>query len=104
METQITEAQTWGRVRATLNRAKAMHFDGCHKIYLSMDDEQVKKSEGYGYDSHKPDFDTLRRWFDESCSLRLVQAVYTVKGDPNKGYDDLIPQFAFEVDDEGDEA
>lgn len=96
MTTTITEAQAWGRVRVALRRAKAMHFDGCHKIYLSMDDEQVKRSESYGYDSHKPDFDTLRRWYDESCSLRMVDAVYTVTGDPNDGYDSLIPQFAFE--------
>lgn len=91
------QEHAWGLVKSAVNRAKAMHFDGCHKIYLSMDDEQVKEMIGYGYDVVKPDFDKLKGWYDESCGLRLVSAVYTVAGNPNDGYDQLIPQF-FEDD------
>lgn len=101
MTTTITQARAWGRVRNALRHARAMHFDGCHKIYLSMDDEQVRLSESYGYESHKPDFDTLRQWFEDSCSLRFVDAVYTVEGDPNGGFESLIAQFEFE--DEGED-
>ena len=96
--TTETEARAWGRVRKALSRAKAMHWDGCHKIYLSMDDAQLQRSKELGYESHKPDFDTLRSWFDESCGLRFVNAVHTVDGDPNDGYDNLIAQFEFEED------
>lgn len=28
----------WDVVEDMLKNAKAMHYDGCHKIYLSMDD------------------------------------------------------------------
>ena len=98
LSTERTEARAWGRVRATLHRAKGMHWDGCHKIYLSMDAERVTQSEAWGYETHEPDFDKLRDWFDQSCSLRFVQAAYAMTGDPNNGYDSLIAQFEFEDD------
>ena len=63
-----------------------------------MDAERVTQSEAWGYETHEPDFDKLRDWFDQSCSLRFVQAVYTMTGDPNNGYDSLIAQFEFEDD------
>lgn len=100
MSTTEIEARAWGRVKKALPRAKGMHWDGCHKIYLSMDDERVLQSEMWGYETHVPDFDKLKGWFDQSCSLRFVNAVYTVEGDPNEGYDNLIAQFEFEEDDE----
>ena len=84
----------WDQVRDALRRAKAMHFDGCHKIYLSMDDGQVKQSESYGYTSTEPDFDVLRGWFDGApCGLQSVTAFRTIQGDPDTDFDVLIPQF-----------
>lgn len=98
--TTTTETHAWNRVRGALSRAKGMHWDGCHKIYLSMDDEQLRQSEEIGYETHAPDFDKLKGWFEESCGLRFVNAVYTVEGDPNDGYEDLIAQFELEDDEE----
>jgi hypothetical protein len=36
-------------VEIVLPHAKAIAFDGCHKIYVLMDNEQVTKMTGYGY-------------------------------------------------------
>jgi len=90
------EQEAWDHVEKTVKKAKAMHFDGCHKIYLSMDKKQVKTMEGHGYESVTPNFDKLRNWYDVSCGLRFVSAVST-----RKGFSPLIPQF-FEEDDEED--
>lgn len=86
------ERRLWAKVAINLGGAKAMHFDGCHKIYLSMDDNQVKEMQANGYKSHEPDMDLLRESFENSCSLRFITAVHTVKGHASKGYIELIPQ------------
>jgi hypothetical protein len=84
--------------------AKALAWDGCHKIYLLMDDEQVEQTRGYGYGSGDGDselvavtdpavaLDTLREWWDESCGLRFINTIRTVEGDANEGFDDIIAQ------------
>lgn len=94
-------------VRERLVDAKAIAWDTCHKIYLLMDDEQVKLMRGYGYDPliSKDDatseqmFDLLQKWFDESCGLRFIDAVKTNEENPNAGFETLIGQF----DDEDEE-
>ena len=81
--------------------AKAIGWDTCHKIYVLMDDEQVSKMIEYGYGDdmiYAKDTDpqtllnTLRDWYDNSCSLRFIQAVRTAAGDPNEGFTSLIEQ------------
>lgn len=96
---------TTDTIHDVLADAKALAWDGCHKIYVLMDDEQVTLMQGYGYGSGPgeselvlvtdPDaaLDTLREWWDASCGLRFINTVRTVKGDPNKGFGDLIAQF-----------
>jgi hypothetical protein len=86
----------WGEVEEALTDALSMHWDGCHKIYLSMDEGQVAQMDEYGYDLVTPDYDLIREWFDLSCSLRFINAVHTNVEDPNAGFEDLIPQFYFE--------
>ena len=90
----------WDDVRDAVNEAKGMYWDGCHKIYLAMDDEQVQQQAEYGYDYYEPDFDLLKEWFEQSCSLKFVQAVSYNEKDPNAGYESLIPQFAFEEEED----
>jgi len=98
--------QLWARVEATLPRAKAMYFDGCHKIYLAMDDTENARfvAEDWSH-TNAPDIDLLRAWFEESCQLRFINAVTTNVEDPNAGYEHLIAQFdiAYADDDEADE-
>jgi len=94
-------------VEIVLPHAKGIAFDGCHKIYVLMDNEQVEKMTTYGYGDDDGSYlltadkmskaemlDTLERWFADSCSLRFINAVSTVDGDPNEGFTDLIPQGA----------
>lgn len=40
---------TWAAVKKALPQAKALAWDGCHKIYLALDDEQVALFRSYGY-------------------------------------------------------
>ena len=80
----------WYMIEQMLRNAKAMHFDGCHKIYLSMDDGQVEQMRGYGYNVVPPAIGLLRKWYDDSCGLRFVSAVFS-PGD-NDNFVSLIPQ------------
>lgn len=83
----------WARVAAALPRAKGMYFDGCHKMYLAMDDDENAKfiSEEWPHSS-APDISVLGEWFDESCGLRFISAVSTNVADPNAGFESLIDQ------------
>ena len=105
----------WTDVEIVLPHAKGIAFDGCHKIYVLMDNEQVAKMTTYGYGDDDGSYlltadklskaemlDTLERWFADSCSLRFINAVSTVDGDPNEGFTDLIAQGADWQDDDDD--
>ncbi len=88
----------WSRVEDAVPHAKGICWDGCHKIYVLMDAEQVRLSESYGYDVIVVPWPTmlvmLREWYDASCGLRFIEAVRTVEDNPNDGFDALIPQGA----------
>ncbi len=100
----------WDNVDDGLVGAKAIAWDTCHKIYVLMDDEQVAKMREYGYGdepdslftsdekTHAEMLETLKEWFAQSCSLKFIQAVETVTGDPNEGFTDLIGQFDTDED------
>jgi hypothetical protein len=81
----------WWLVEQMLRNAKGMHFDGCHKIYLSMDDEQVRQMEEWDYETYAPNLKDIVDWYDESCGLRFINAVFT-NDDANDGFVTLIPQ------------
>lgn len=90
-----------------IDEAKSVSWDGCHKIYLAMDDVEAAWFRE-NYDEYTfvgtPDemLDTVRKWYDASCGLRFVQAVQHNIEDPNAGYTSLIDQFA-DVDDEDED-
>jgi hypothetical protein len=98
----------WNDVEFELESAHSITWDGCHKIYIQMDAEQTAQMVEYGYDpiilaegrTVGNLFATLQHWYFESCGLRFINAVYTVEGDPNDGFDPLIPQFAEEDEEE----
>ena len=89
----------WTEVEEALPEAKSIAFDGCHKIYVLMDDEQTEQMRGYGYDplllvtDPTAALTTLRDWYVASCGLRFISAVRTVTGDSNEGFTSLIKQF-----------
>ena len=80
--------------------AKGIAFDGCHKIYILKDEAQVQLMREYEYEllftdqelSEQEMYDTVRAWYEDSCMLRFIEAVSTVEGDPNEGFEVLIAQ------------
>jgi len=84
-----------------INNAKAIAWDTCHKIYILMDSEQVDLMRGYGYDplitadqmSADEMFDLVQEWYEDSCSLRFIDAVSTNHINPNAGFETLVSQF-----------
>jgi hypothetical protein len=87
-------------IKGRLSEAEAIAWDNCHKIYILMDSEQVELMRGYGYDpiitneEMNPDdmFGLVQEWYEDSCSLRFIQAVSTNDIDPNAGFESLISQ------------
>jgi hypothetical protein len=82
--------------------ARLVAFDGCHKIYLAMDDEQAEWFRNNYNGVHCDDrtfegtpkemMKTLKGWWDDSCGLKFITAVTTNHDDPNAGYESLISQ------------
>jgi hypothetical protein len=93
----------WDLVEERISEAKGIAFDTCHKIYVLMDDQQMVQMKEYEYDplisademSAKDMFDTVKKWYEDSCGLRFVQAISTTPDgvDPNEGFESLIGQF-----------
>ena len=84
-----------------VSSAKAIAWDTCHKIYILMDSEQVELMRSYGYDtlitanqmSIDEMFNTVIKWYEDSCSLRFIDAVSTNHINPNAGFETLVSQF-----------
>ena len=99
-------SEKWKLVEKSLSSASGIAWDGCHKIYVLMDDNQMKEMQRIGYEPliYSKDrtstrmFDILQDWWAESCELRFINAVSTNEEDPNAGFESLIAQF--EDDDE----
>lgn len=51
-------------------KAKQFAYDGCHKIYLIEDTDDLKEAKGIGYDIY--DIELLKETYDDSCSLRFI--------------------------------
>lgn len=93
-------------VKDAMRWAKLVAFDGCHKIYVAMDEGQAEwfRNNYNGEDcddlnfSGTPDemYAKVRKWWDESCGLRFISAVKTDPTDPtgtsNDSFETLIPQ------------
>ncbi len=81
--------------------AKAIAWDNCHKIYILMDSEQVDLMKEYGYEplftadqmSGDEMFNQVIEWYEDSCSLRFIDAVSTNHINPNAGFETLVSQF-----------
>lgn len=102
------------KVETFVQDAKAITWDTCHKIYVLMDDEQVDLMRKHEYDpiittseaTPEQMLETLKQWFDASCGLRFIDAIWTNHDDPNAGFETLIGQFLgedYEEDDDWEE-
>lgn len=103
----------WHDVAEEVRYAKSISFDGCHKIYLAMDETQAEwfKNNYNGASCDDRTFEgtaeqmlaLLKEWYEESCALRFIQSVKTDEADPNAGFNNLIPQCAEEEEEEEEE-
>jgi hypothetical protein len=108
--------ETYWKVREYTNEAKGIAYDTCHKIYILMDDDQVNLMREYGYgDENDPDSlitsDQLDpaematvavRWFEDSCGLKFINAVYSDKSIGHEGFVDVVSQFE-DIEDDWDD-
>ena len=97
----------WNAVSEYAENCVLIAFDGCHKIYLAMDETEAtffRNPDNYEFsfeNNGKNDLvDILDDWFRNSCDLKFIQAVWSNEADPNSGFTSLISQMAEEVDEE----
>jgi hypothetical protein len=90
---EVKAALGWGR-------AVSITWEGCHKIYICLDQESHKQMLEIGYEmvpvkDKAEALDQLYEWFDASCSLRFINAC---EGEDT--FHDVIPQFDYDEDEE----
>jgi len=105
--------ETYWKIREYTDEAKGIAWDTCHKIYILMDDNQVALMREYEYDPiitseqiNPAEMATVAAvWFEKSCALRFVNAVYSDTSIGHEGFVNVIAQFEGdeEEDDEYDE-
>lgn len=95
---QITrQAEIWSDIAHVLESAHAIASDECHRIYIVLDDEQVKSHQDYSLlitrDEQTPSemLNTVQTWFDSSCELRFIESVKTT-ADGKDEFTQLITQ------------
>ena len=97
----------WELVEDHIEEARLIAFDGCHKIYLALDDiEAAWFATNYDHvlrDTPEVMLKQLHKWYDESCSLKFINGVRHTTPDPNEGYTTLMPQGARDENDRCDE-
>jgi len=78
-----------------IDEAVLVAWDGYHKIYLALDeDEATFFAEHYEQTVRdKPDvmMATVIRWWEDSCGLRFVSGVRHNPVEPNAGFVDIVP-------------
>ena len=103
----IDTTQAYYDVREYTDEAKGIAYDGCHKIYVLMDDEQMALMKEYGYGEDNPNYlisssqlnpaemaTVAMSWFKKSCGLRFIQGVRTTdETNSSDGFFDIIGQF-----------
>ncbi len=103
MDTEL-KPELFDSVREYAEDAVLVATDGCHKIYLAMDDPEADWfRENYEHifeGTPEEMLTTVIGWYENSCSLRFVSAVYHRPDDPNAGFVSLISQFADEDDED----
>ena len=115
----LDTVDSYWKVREYTDEAKGIAFDGCHKVYVLMDDEQMSLMKEYGYGEDNPNYlisssqldpaemaTVAMSWYNDSCGLRFIQAVRTTdETSSHEGFVDIISQFEGneDEDDEDDE-
>ena len=92
-----TTTNLWADVEAHIDEAILIAWDGCHKIYLALDEVEADFfRSGYPHivqDNSEAMLATVMDWYDASCGLKFVSGVRYNAEDPNAGFISLIEQF-----------
>ena len=102
--------ELFDKVEEYIVNAELVAFDGCHKIYLAMDEIEAEwfRNNYNGVHCDDRTFEgtaeqmlmTVLDWWENSCFLRFISAVYHNEDDPNAGFVSLIGQFEDEDDED----
>ena len=107
MTTSIEKPELFDPVEAVIEDAFLVAFDGCHKIYVAMDEHEANWfRENYEFvfaDTPEAMLNKVMEWYDDSCFLRFVSAVRHDPDDPNAGFTTLIGQFDDQDEDEDED-
>ena len=100
----------WNAVSEYAENCVLIAFDGCHKIYLAMDETEAKffrdpDNYEFSFENNTENdlMDILTDWYTNSCDLKFIQAVWSNEADPNAGFVSLISQEAGWAEDEEEE-
>ncbi len=108
-ETQTFKEPWLSKVKAAVDTAVSITWEGCHKIYIMTDKAADKNMIGMGYDTVKVDdkgkaLAQLFEWWEASCGLRFINRIETTGGKTgNEQFFDVIPQFDYDEDEEDEE-
>jgi|GEM_PF-6941025 len=88
------------KIKDTLDKAVSITWEGCHKIYITLDMESHDQQIKYGYEmvSVKDKAEALNllwEWWNSSCGLRFINAI-----EGESTFHDVIPQFDYDKDEE----
>ena len=87
-----------GQVKEVLGRAVSITWEGCHKIYICLDQESHDQQKEWGYQmtmvtDKEEALEQLYRWFNVSCGLRFISAIADCTY-----FIDVIAQFDYDAD------
>jgi hypothetical protein len=101
----------WAAVQEYVKDAVLIAFDECHKIYLAMDEKEAY----FFRTNYQPAivesihstpeamFATLEEWYEGSCGLKFIEAVWHDDLNANDGFVSLISQCAGDDEDEDED-
>ena len=103
----MTTSTLFDKTYAALEDAILIAWDGCHKIYLAMDEVEAsffRAEYPHVLEGSPAEMaEVIHFWWDNSCMLRFISAVSHNEEDPNAGFVNLIAQFEDEEDEEDEE-
>jgi len=93
-----TKDQRWSDVEDAIYDAHLIAFDGCHKIYLAMDEKQAQEFKSLNYEiltaaelAPEEMMEQVIKWYKASCFLKFISSVSTTADGENE-FNSLIPQ------------
>ena len=103
---RLCEGEQETNLHELLFSAYSVSWDGCHKIYLNMDEQQHNKIVSYGYENTITGTpialeEIISDWYDSSCSLRFIDAVFTNDDETDK-FVTVVGQFELDEEEEDD--